>query len=778
MASRREAKDRAKREAAATPAEPAPEGFLGEGEPAAHQWGEALRRTALSLLAALIAARAYFPGEDAEQGSGSGWLLILLLTLVLAVVAAWLGGAVRLRWSWADAAVAGLIALIVLSVSQGAERRAALTMGWEWIGLGLAYLLLRCLPRNRDEASALAGILLATACAVSAAGFYQRLVEDPASRELYRRNPELALRLAEVPNDPSSRSRYEDRLIHSTEPRGTFALANSLAGFLVGPAVFGLAAAAALALSGRRQPGSSVDEPIDRSPAPALLLAAVPLLGLVVCLVLTKSRSAYLGLVTGLAAAVLVQARGRGGRRWIGVTLGLAALVGAIGLASAWVGVLDRRVLTESTKSLRYRVEYWQGAWGVITESPRRFWSGVGPGNFAGAYLRHKVPSASEEIRDPHNLVLEVWAASGMLAALALLAALGLALVAAFAPGRSSGAAQPARAPERTGWLWAVAGLGGWALVALLGHADLSEPGRWIVIGLGWTAAALLLQPLWRRRPAGAAELGAAVLAIAGNLLAAGGIAFPPVALALWTSAALAQDLRVDRPCGRLRLVGGRWLAFGGMLGVSALLGSFLGTMGPAWNAEAALNEGRAALARRGGPDFDAAREAFHRASEADPLDPRPWLESAALELRAWESQGAWAGSRVWLTISALLDEAARPPRNPHSLRVQGLRLAALRELIRRQGEALSPQGRQALQLDLANAAARAVVLYPNDARLHAELAEAAAAIGRYDEAARQAREALRLDALNPHADRKLADDVRVRLRESLPRWTSPPPAS
>ena len=55
------------------------------------------------------------------------------------------------------------------------------------------------------------------------------------------------------------------------------------------------------------------------------------------------------------------------------------------------------------------------------------FWWGVGPGNFAGPYLRHMLPTASEEIVDPHNLFLEVWATAGFLALLFLLTALAWA---------------------------------------------------------------------------------------------------------------------------------------------------------------------------------------------------------------------------------------------------------------------------------------------------------------------------------------------------------------
>src|SRR4029079_17190304 len=44
--------------------------------------------------------------------------------------------------------------------------------------------------------------------------------------------------------------------------------------------------------------------------------------------------------------------------------------------------------------------------------------------NFQDYYTRFKLPQASEEVRDPHNFVLEVWATAGTVAALALIGAI------------------------------------------------------------------------------------------------------------------------------------------------------------------------------------------------------------------------------------------------------------------------------------------------------------------------------------------------------------------
>jgi hypothetical protein len=771
MSSRRRRKPKPGPEPAPRAAED-PDGLFGPSELIALRWSEALRRVALGLVAALLVARAYFAGEDAERGTGSGWVLALLLTVGIAIAAAWLGRAVRVRLSRADLGVAVLVVLIGLSLAQAADRRPAITLSWEWVALGLSYAMLRSLPRSDAELHALVGALLATACALSAAGYYQRFVEDPDTIAMYKKDPERALALAGVSDDPASRRRFENRLMQSTEPRATFALANSLAGFLVGPAVIGAAAVLGLAVGGK-----------SRARLGPILLAAFPLAMLLSCLVLTKSRSASVGLIAGLAAVVL-RHRGRAMLRKLALAgLVLVVALGAIVFVGSKARVLDRKVLTEAGKSLRYRVEYWQASWGLITESPRNFWAGVGPGNFAGPYLRHKLETSSEEIRDPHNLILEVWAVSGAPAMAALVLVLGLILWSTLGPSQpvedpSAHERRPTGPGRGAGarWLWGCAGLGGWVVVVLLGRIDPArnpdDEARWLVLGAGWAVSALLLGPLWGRRPAEGPEVGAGFLAVVVNLLGAGGIGFPPVALMLWALGALGQDLRADRHCGRVRRIGGRWLAFGLGVVLAALIGSFVGATLPAWRSEAEMAAGRDALMGPGPPKVERAREAYRRAAEADSYSVEARMAEADLAFRAWLAEGARPGSGVWVEIDRALDDATAPPRNPNSYPPQRMRMRLLQELIRLQGPSLSPTGLAALQADLANAAAKAVALYPSDARLHAELAEAAAAIDRKADAARHAREALRLDARTPHADRKLPEAQRNRLRAALPDWS------
>ena len=160
------------------------------------------------------------------------------------------------------------------------------------------------------------------------------------------------------------------------------------------------------------------------------------------------------------------------------------------------------------------------------------FWWGVGPGNFAGPYVKYKLPEASEEILDPHNLLLEVWTTGGFWAVAGLVGALACGfwnLIGPPSPVKARAELdhssrrrrrrhrmsdrdadelvgeekQDDLPPTGIGWLIAAAGAG-WAVVVLLGRLNPFEADlffRWLILGASWLAAVLLGAPLWQRLP-------------------------------------------------------------------------------------------------------------------------------------------------------------------------------------------------------------------------------------------------------------------------------------
>jgi len=767
--------------------------------------GERIRRIALGATAALMTARAFGTSEpDLKMGAGRGmsWVLALLIVFGLAVAGSFLSGRFRFRWSWTDALVVALMFLVAVSATHAVDRRPALNLAWEWAAMGFAYVLLRNLPRTRNESSALAGAIVATAFAVSCYGLYQVKVELPVLQARFRANPHQVMQEMGIAPGPRSQEMLKNRLLGSIEPWSTFALTNSLAGFIVGPLVLAVAVAF-LNLVRRDAPGSRLT---------ALGMAAPVILVILLCLVWTKSRSASLGLFVALIFLAWRARRQVPARvLWITGVAGLG-LVTAVVLASLATGRLDREVLTQSTKSLRYRWEYWQGAWGVITDGATSlkgalnaptFWLGVGPGNFAAPYLRYKLPEASEEILDPHNAFLEVWASGGFWAFLALAAALAWGLWNLLGPpsrGRESAdirladrsrrrgsrhdtaAAGPKRndldeeddaPPRRVGWLIASSGAG-WAVVVMLGgldpfHGDLFV--RWLILGGSWLTAVLLGAPLWSRLPIPAAALGAAVLAVLINLLAAGGIGIPTVALGLWLLLALGLNLRDDRSCSQLHEVESRVPAFVVAIVWVALLGTFLGAVTPFWRSEAAIAAAEEAINHLP-PDYEGAGRAYEAAIEADRYYARPWVAWAALEARIWEERGAKVEDKRWKKIPILLLEGVSGSRSPNVWSLHSERANAMRRLLSQIGPRLEPLEILRIRGDIVKATRTATFLYPTNAELHARLAEASAEIGMLQDAVDEAKEALRLDQITPHPDKKLPDTERKRLEALLPKWT------
>ncbi len=762
--------------------------------------GEFLRRAALGLTAILLVIRPYWPSEDAATGTGLTWVCATLVVAAVAIIASLFGETFRYRWSWADGAFLLLILVVGLSTGGSEDRRAAINLSWEWAGLGVMYLLVRTLPRTRGESASLAGIVVATAVAIAAYGLFQAFVELPALQKMVRANPEATMRLLGVAPGTPGEAMMRNRILESKEPYATFGgLANSLAGFLVGPLAFGLAVVA----DNLRRAGRG-------SRLVAIGLAAIPASIAILCLLLTKSRSAWVGLVVA-SLVIGLRSWGKLSKRAIAIAGAVEGVV-LVGLVAtlASLGQLDRQVLTESTKSLRYRLEYWQGSWGILTNAPilnepkaagpiqvgeeekvawpesRAFWRGLGPGNFAGPYLRHKLPQASEEINDPHNMILDVWCAAGLPAAILLLATLGLGLWEVFRRPRTVGddpefssASERSKPklddpPRTSAWLIAC-GASGWHAVIAFGKLDPFDQqqdllNRWFILGVAWIAAAALGILLWRRRPLPAWGAGVGVLAIAINLLAAGGISMPAVALPLWTLLALGLNLRDDLPAGQLRERRGLIAQASSAAVWAAVVGAFVGAIGPFWRSEGLRTHGES-LMSLSTPAYEIARTDFNAAIEADRANVRPLLDLAELEYRYWRSPEARGRSEVWERIFLTLDLAReRPWRDEYSLGVRRLQIEYARQLLRTID---NPTARDLLSLKskIVRAARWLARLHPTSAALRAQLALASADLSMYADAVAEAEQAIRLHDLTPHADKKLPEATARDLKAKMPQW-------
>lgn len=274
---------------------------------------------------------------------------------------------------------------------------------WQVVSLASCYLGVRyfvCGPQSR---SVVLSICLAGCIASSIHGLYQVQIDFPAALAQYEQDPDGEI--AKIPGlnaPPGSpqRIRFESRL-RSPEPYANFALANSLATTLTAGLLL-LGTLLAFSLAAQAEPSTKQStrfKTITAGVVACLLVGA--------CWFLTRSRTAYLAILVGGASAtvlhLLQQGRGAGNKKHLALGFGTALLAVIAGVA--WLAQNDELVLSESKKSLGFRLEYWQ----ATVEMLREHWFfGVGLGNFQSYYPFYKLDVASEEIADPHNWMLDV----------------------------------------------------------------------------------------------------------------------------------------------------------------------------------------------------------------------------------------------------------------------------------------------------------------------------------------------------------------------------------
>ena len=444
----------------------------------------------------------------------------------------------------------------------------------------------------------------------------------------------------------------------------------------------------------------------------------------------------------------------------------VAVLAGLLAAAVMIVGFAKPKAAT----SFGYRVQYWQATLHMIADRP---WLGCGPGNFQDVYTQYKLPEASEEVADPHDFLLEVWATAGTPAMLALLAVLGLF----FAKGGTSCRERP---PWRSDWMasncsterhggrslqdvpgsaWKfvfVGAIGGFFLSIPLGQIS-SAPPESIAVAIGLPRCGSLpgvVAPLGPRPQAGAlafppalAGLGVAVLLV--DLLATGGIGIPAVAQSLWLLLALGLDGAWTREASRALAI--------------VLLAIGLGLLVACHQTSYARVLPCQSLLRLAQREYlegqrQSALETLQRAVDADPRSSDAHASLAEVYLVSWLANLDSADYDAFETQDAQARRMA-----PQSAPVW--RESADR--YRRAFAMTDAQGRHVQQRAIEQAieiGRRTVELYPGSDIDRAALATIYQLSG--DEVAyrREARAALELDQKMPHEDKKLPEALRRKL--------------
>ncbi len=738
-----------------------------------------LRPWLLMAAVALWVARPLYPSESsALEGDG---LPAVMLWLILVLI--WLFGAIRqsrplLRFGWVDVAFLATVIWHTLSAIWWAGRaspRPAVNMLWEWVGFAAGFFLTRQLLTGPRECRALMAVMCGLAVAVAAFGGYQYVYDLPATRAAYAEDPDQFLANAGLWLPPGSPERevFEKRLA-SVEPIGTFALANSLAGLLAP----WLVVFAGLLILGRTESkkgsprlasvlsqGDPSQSGVDRSHVTSAatrrvawgsilrwlsLLAGATIVA--ICLLLTKSRSAYMAVAFGV---VLVGWMWRGGnRRLPGKAIAGAAVMAVVVLAAAYtLGGLDREVLTEAWKSLGYRGQYWQSSLAMIADHPVL---GCGPGNFQFTYTAYKLPEASEEIADPHNFLMEIWATAGTPAMLAFVAALAGFFVAMVRepvpsrdgspPGDGNAAGTVSNEAERPGLVYVGAALG--FLLALPLSAISPAPPKLPFFLVTLPCLAVTLAALWKwvqngECPRGLAAVGVTVLLI--HLSASGGIGFGGVAGSLWLLMAIGLNLADG---GKMRPLpkGTGWVVL--LVVGGAAWACYTTAYGPVLRFQSALQR-----AERRPLQAD---QHLIEAAQADPWAIQPWNQLAALAFEVWKKNPHdEKATRRFLGYTENL--LAIAPKCASFWEMAGERFSQMFNMT---------QQRQYLQ-QAEKCFQTAVTLYPNSATLRAKLALTLRAVGNVARYQEERLKALELDQITPHLDKKLTKELQQALNRN-----------
>ncbi len=685
------------------------------------------RRWLLAALAAMLVVQVLLPADANTPAGGAGVplaMLWLVLTLAYSVLVLWRGQG-GLRFGAADAAVLALVAICSLSgiwATHHGAARPAINVTWEWIAMGCCFFLVRQLIRRPSEGRAVAAAMIALAVGLSAVAIYEVAYELPQKRKAYEadRDGEIRKALGVEPNseiDPLARRRFEARL-YSPEPVASFILANSLAGYL---APWLIVAAGATMFWWRDAKASWRRKAIE----------AVGGLALTIPFLLTNSRTALVAVVVGGALLSLI----RPGAKRFELKVQVVVFI-LLTIALNYFFLTGER-LKGARRSFSYRVEYWQATAEMIWDRPLL---GCGPGNFSDTYTAYKLPEALEEVADPHNFLLEVWATAGTLAAATLLAALVLFFRRSWAATSAESSDQAAGGEVQSG-----------AATYILLGAGAAVPLAWALgmvfapvfeSRIEWPAAAIVavtmlpvmaLMRSWVRRGKLSSRLVAiGVIVLLVHLSGAGGIGNHGVAATLWILMALGLNM-ADGFNGARRV--GKGAAVAVVAGVLILTVACQRTAySPVVKSKSALAAGLAASWNPAAFQFEPITK-FREAAAFDPLAAEP-QRRIAMSAVAVDDFEAAAGR--WIRNA---------PHRFSTYRDVGHIYLALFH---------SGDAERSFLKKAVDAYRQAVRCYPNSAILHADLAWALHLDGDVAAAKATAAEALRLDDANPHADQKL----------------------
>ncbi len=729
-------------------------------------WGVSAGMLGMMLVWSLldpVDATSVFQGEALAQNLG--WLVVALLTALASVRC---GVGLRMGpkvWLWL--LCLGWFLGATWLAGSGNNPRVGWHGFWQVVALAACFLSARTLlvgPRSQRMALL---ILLVGCVGLAGQGLHQVFSEFPAQRARYLADPEGVIAEnpdLDLPAGSPMRKRFEDRLLYSSEPYATYALANSLAVLLSG----GLVWLWGLGIARWHSPSTSSPELAESLAESSARKPSVPpwagwgglalAAGIVaLCWFLTRSRVSYVALgVGGLAWYLASDRRSQEQRRLLSWLLGVGVVASALG--GMWLWRNDSLVLSEAPKSLSYRLEYWAATLAMLRDHAG--W-GIGLGNFQNYYPLYKLPQASEIVADPHNWILDVCVSLSFPVGVGVIVWVAWQLRGAIfsTDEEAQGNAVPEQA-ERLQQLDLIAERGllfgalGGGVTCALGLAWLSGLELTVLL-VAWLLASLCMAAFFDRWQAEASALQgisrAAVLTMLTCLLVSGSWQASGIAVPLLIGFVLANGVGGVQVCrsaatapsgisGLYQWRAAVWPAFG-------LVCFWVQSWQPVTASWGLMQQSQAART------IERQVALIEAAAEADQLDTEPLRWRA--QMLAIQAVGSNLGSFPSLadqTLTAFDSWLARDSTKPLNWELAGKNSLELAGKARDVG---LPE--QKWVSAASGYYSQGVARYPSSVAMHAQLAVVLALQQRWDEVLGELRLVDELDATTPHADRKLA---------------------
>ena len=630
---------------------------------------EKLLGFAAGLIAAAIVCAGYWPADSTEVQSGAArylaGMLIIAGGIAIFVRPLWNEPGASRKNRVIDVAAWGLALSMVVSTwvnADGSNMRFGINEMWWWVAAAALLSATRRICHCPGVMMVLFHLIISVTLAVAVFGWHQQWIGIPAMIEMYESDPDAMLRAAGIQADEGSNLRivFHNRL-YDGGPTGTFALANSMAALLVG----GLVVMGAI--TAQRWSTMTMAQKVG-------WVIAILIVGGM--LIASRSRSAAGSLLIVTLIALT--------RRWwdgriltiakvaavAGTVIGILAAIGwKIGKDTEWIG--------QAPASLEVRWRYWIASLKMVAQSP---WFGVGPGQFKARYEMYRADASTEQIADPHNWFLQIATAGGLLAAI-IAVVFVVTIVWRFRAGASVGS-NAIRLRASVLYIGAAIAVTmiwvGGAMIGYLPTVDAAILATIAGIAMVWLAIrsdkghSIETSDAYKISPQRIA--GFAAMAMAIDLMAAGGLIVPGVAIPLWVLVAITTtptitQSTVDDPIALPGTASYRSRLMIGAAAMLILIAWYVTAILPVEQASAAKGRFQAAWEQG---RVSEAESALRQAAEADRWDAEPMMQLAAVL-----SQAAVADSQNRQRWESALQEVeteaiARSGRDPVSLRQIG----------------------------------------------------------------------------------------------------------